>query len=72
MRDALEQMLHVDLLVGLLPRLINGLAVLPVGLVAGQCFDPVKQHVLEVLAEMQILLAGQMSILEAESTLTDS
>ena len=72
MRDALEQMLHVDLLVGFLPGLVYSLTVLPVDFVAGKCLDPVKQHVLEVLAEMQILLAGQMSILEAESTLTDS
>ena len=72
MRDALEQMLHIDLLVGLFPGLVDCLTVLPVHLVAGKRLDPVEQHVLEVLAKVQVLLASQVPILKTKSTFTDS
>jgi hypothetical protein len=72
MRDALEQVFHIDLLISFLPGLVNGLAVLPVDLVAGKRLNPVEQHILEVLAEVQVLLASQVPILEAEGALAHS
>ncbi len=55
--DLLEQQRHVELVVGLLARLVDLLALLPVQLDASEGLDPVVGAVLDVLEEVEVVLA---------------
>ena len=54
--DLLEEQSHVKLVVGLLPRLVDFAALLPVQLHAGQRLDPIPGAVAHVLQEVEVVL----------------
>jgi hypothetical protein len=65
--DLLEEQGHVELVVGLLPRLVDFAALLPVQLHAGQRLDPVPGAVAHVLQEVEVVfphLAPVVAVVE--------
>ena len=65
--DLLEEQGHVELVVGLLPRLVDFAALLPVQLHAGQRLDPVVGAVAHVLQEVEVVfpnLAAVVAVVE--------